>query len=102
MKTYNDYYDDSMRMDDIEKAQSFELQQFSPLNEKSEERVNHPDHYNPGTYEAINVIEAYELNFNLGNSIKYILRAGRKKSDKLSNKEKQIEDLKKAACYVIK
>lgn len=58
-------------------------------------RVNHPDYYggedNP--YEAIKIIEAYDLNFSLGNVIKYVLRAG-KKSDSA------IEDLEKAAHYI--
>ena len=39
--------------------------------------VDHPNHYggedNP--YEAIKVIEAWDLNFNLGNVVKYISRA---------------------------
>lgn len=42
--------------------------------------VNHPDHYggedNP--YEAIKVIEAWDLGFNLGNTVKYIARTVRK------------------------
>lgn len=58
------------------------------------EMVNHPAHYggagNP--YEAIKVIEAWELGFCLGNTVKYISRAG-KKGDTL-------EDLKKAAWYL--
>jgi hypothetical protein len=56
--------------------------------------VNNPPHYggagNP--YEAINVVEAWSLNFNLGNVLKYIARAG-KKGDAL-------EDLKKARWYL--
>ena len=59
------------------------------------EKVNHPDHYggenNP--YEAIKVIEAWDLNFHLGNVIKYISRAGKKS-------ENSIEDLKKAEWYL--
>lgn len=58
------------------------------------DNVNHPAHYggadNP--YEAIKVIEAWGLNFNLGNSAKYISRAGKKGS--------RLEDLKKAAWYL--
>lgn len=58
------------------------------------EAVNHPAHYggadNP--YEAIKVIEAWALGFNLGNTVKYISRAGKKGSS--------IEDLKKAAWYL--
>ena len=58
--------------------------------------VDHPAHYggelNP--YEAIKVIEAWELGFCLGNAVKYISRAGKK------DPEKTIEDLKKARWYV--
>jgi hypothetical protein len=60
------------------------------------EAVNHPAHYggaeNP--YEAIKVIEAWELNFNLGNVLKYVSRAGRKDASR------DIEDLEKAAAYL--
>lgn len=58
--------------------------------------VNHPAHYggadNP--YEAIKVIEAWELGFCLGNTVKYISRAG------IKDENKTIEDLKKAAWYL--
>lgn len=60
------------------------------------EAVNHPEHYggkdNP--YEAIKVIRAWELDFELGNVVKYISRAGKK------DKSKEIEDLKKAVKYL--
>jgi hypothetical protein len=49
--------------------------------------VNHPSHYNFGKYEVIDVIEDWDLGFNLGNTIKYIARAGRK-GDKLTDLEK--------------
>ena len=56
--------------------------------------VNNPKHYggadNP--YEAIKVIEAWGLNFNLGNTAKYISRAGKKES--------VLRDLKKARWYL--
>ena len=58
------------------------------------EMVNHPTHYggedNP--YEAIKVIEAWDLNFNLGNVIKYVSRAGKKNNT--------LEDLEKASWYL--
>lgn len=58
--------------------------------------VNHPAHYggedNP--YEAIRVIEAWGLGFSLGNTVKYISRAGKKDPAKL------LQDLKKAAWYL--
>ena len=40
------------------------------------------------------------MNFNLGNVIKYILRAGHKSEEGLSDKQKHIEDLKKALFYI--
>lgn len=60
--------------------------------EPSKETVNHPNHYNTGEYEVIDVIEDWDLNFNLGNAIKYIARCNHK-----GNKE---EDLKKAVFYI--
>ena len=59
------------------------------------ESINHPEHYGgDNTYEAIKVIEAWNLDFSLGNTIKYISRAGKK------DKAKEIEDLKKALWYL--
>lgn len=56
--------------------------------------VDHPQHYggkdNP--YEAIKVIEAWGLGFCLGNTLKYISRAGKKGS--------VVEDLEKARWYL--
>ena len=54
--------------------------------------VHNPPHYKSGGIEAIDVIEAFELNFRLANVIKYVLRAGRKGD--------AIEDLEKAAWYL--
>ena len=59
--------------------------------QEKKETVNHPQHYNKGI-EAIDIIESWDLNFSLGNAIKYILRA--------PHKSNQIEDLKKAKWYV--
>ena len=60
----------------------------------SPEVVDHPPHYggadNP--YEAIKVIEAWELGFNLGNAAKYIARAEKKGS--------LIQDLEKARWHL--
>ncbi|WP_316189862.1 DUF3310 domain-containing protein [Bradyrhizobium sp. SZCCHNS1054] len=56
--------------------------------------VDHPAHYGgeDNSYEAIKVVEAWDLDFYLGNVIKYVSRAG-KKGDEL-------EDLKKARWYL--
>lgn len=56
--------------------------------------VNHPTHYTAGGIEAIDVIEAWQLDFCLGNTVKYISRAGRKDPTKL------VEDLQKARWYL--
>ena len=60
-----------------------------------------PEHYkSESKLEAIEVIEAFDLNFHRGNIVKYILRAGRKTEKGYENKEKQLEDLKKSKWYL--
>ncbi|CAN1553371.1 SaV-like [Spirosomataceae bacterium] len=58
------------------------------------EAVNHPAHYGgeDNAYEAIKVIEAWGLDFLLGNTVKYIARAGKK--------DCELQDLKKAKFYL--
>ena len=64
------------------------------MDEDDNDQVIHPQHYgganNP--YEAIKVIEAWEVGFNLGNTLKYISRAGKK--------DNIIQDLEKALFYL--
>jgi len=64
--------------------------------DEKKESINHPTHYggqqNP--YEAIKIIEALDLGFCLGNTLKYISRAGKK------DQANEIEDLKKARWYL--
>ena len=62
--------------------------------------VNHPDHYTEGAVEPIDLIDGLELNFNRGNVVKYVARAGRKKSQGKSLQAKELEDLKKACWYL--
>jgi hypothetical protein len=60
-----------------------------------------PDHYQSNTnLEAIDVIEAFDLNFHRGNIVKYVLRAGKKTEKGYENKQKQLEDLNKAKWYL--
>ena len=58
------------------------------------EAIDHPQHYggadNP--FEAIKVIEAWQLDFCLGNAVKYISRAGKKGA--------ALDDLRKARWYI--
>ena len=64
------------------------------IDEDNNSSVIHPQHYggkdNP--YEAIKVIEAWGVGFNLGNTLKYISRAGKK--------DNIIQDLEKALFYL--
>lgn len=58
-----------------------------------------PAHYNRGGIEAIDVIHAWGLGFDLGNALKYIARAGYKpKGDDLE--AGRVEDLRKARTYI--
>lgn len=55
--------------------------------------VSRPSHYTEGRkYEPRKVIADWKLNFNLGNAVKYISRAGRK--------DDKIKDLRKAIQYI--
>jgi hypothetical protein len=56
------------------------------------DRINHPSHYTFSGLEPIQVIEAWGLNFHLGNVVKYVARADYKGS--------ALDDLKKAAWYL--
>lgn len=58
------------------------------------DNVNHPAYYTDGKIEVIDFIEDKKLGFNLGNTVKYICRAGKK------DPEKTIEDLQKAEWYL--
>ena len=65
------------------------------FNPKSDpDPVNHPPHYGGGDdpYEAIKVIHAWNLGFDLGNVLKYIRRADLKGTP--------IQDLEKAKFYL--
>ena len=57
--------------------------------------INHPEHYNkhPSGVECIDIVEHF--NFNLGNAIKYMWRAGLKT-------ENRMEDLEKAKWYILR
>lgn len=58
------------------------------------EKIEHPTYYNVGGIEVSDFIEAYGLDFNCGNVVKYIARAGRKGS------ESTLAALQKAQVYL--
>lgn len=53
-----------------------------------------PSYYKEGKIEVIDFIEDKELNYHRGNAIKYIVRAGKKKTSR------EIDDLQKAIWYL--
>ena len=58
----------------------------------TEDVVNHPSHYKVGGIETIDFIEAKNLNYRLGNVVKYLTRA--------DHKGERLENLKKAQWYL--
>ena len=66
------------------------------------DKVQHPSHYTwLKELCGIEVIDiTRHLDFDLGNAIKYILRAGRKSEEGYSEADKTIEDLQKAIFYL--
>ena len=64
------------------------------MNDTMHDRVNHPSHYTGFSHgaEVIDITEC--LNYNRGNAIKYLARAGQK------DPATELEDLMKAEWYV--
>ena len=67
---------------------------MSEVIKQIDDPVSHPSHYTDGNIEVIDYIEDKNFNFNLGNVVKYVSRAGKK------DVNKTIEDLKKASWYL--
>lgn len=69
-------------------------------NQKMNDNVNHPTWYiqHPSGIECISITRHYC--FSIGNAIKYLWRAGLKKDPSMDDKQKEIEDLKKAIWYI--
>lgn len=64
------------------------------LNDGEIKHINSsPSHYQ-GTTQPIDLINAQNLNFNLGNVVKYVCRAGKKQG------ESNLKDLEKAKDYI--
>jgi hypothetical protein len=75
-----------------ESAKDALASQLITMEEPASDPVNHPAHYKTGGIETIDFIEAKELNYNMGNAVKYISRAEHK-----GNKR---QDLEKAVWYL--
>lgn len=77
-----------------------EFERVTPPDQSRDDSVNHPSHYtsDPSGVECIQITR--HRNFNVGNSIKYLWRAGLKDEPGRDAREKQIEDLRKAVWYI--
>ena len=61
--------------------------------EKKLDLVNKPPHYTTGGVDTLDFIEAKDLNYRLGNVVKYVVRCGKKGTD-------PVQDLEKAMFYL--
>lgn len=80
--------------EDAQKAdENLALKISDEYGKSTDDPVNHPKHYTH--YKGVEVIQlTRQMNFNRGNAVKYIARAG------LKDPSKEIEDLEKAAFYI--
>ena len=78
------------------------LKEMLDKEEISTDNVNHPEWYtkHPSGIECIDIAKYYD--FCIGNAFKYLWRAGLKKDASLEDKQKEVEDLKKAMWYINK
>lgn len=63
------------------------------VNDEEQPTISTPTHYQ-GTTQPIDLINAQNLNFNLGNVVKYVCRAGKKDGENI------LSDLEKAKNYI--
>ena len=81
---------------------TFEDEEEENQNESIDDKVSHPSHYTwLKELCGIEVIDvARHLDFDTGNALKYLLRAGKKSEEGYTDKEKEIQDLEKAVWYI--
>lgn len=72
---------------------NFSLSHLKNLNKQQPFISSTPPHYQ-GNIQPIDLINAQDLNFNLGNVVKYVCRAGKKQGENI------LSDLEKAKDYI--
>lgn len=90
---------------ELEKICNYNSLQESKSEQKEttqKDNVNHPSHYSYlKELCGVEVIDiTRHLDFDTGNAVKYLLRAGHKSEEGYTDKDKAIEDLKKAVFYI--
>ncbi|EAC8432167.1 DUF3310 domain-containing protein [Listeria monocytogenes] len=61
---------------------------------RMKDEISQPSHYTSGGIEPIKFIQSHNMNFEKGNVIKYVTRAGKKEG------QNEVKDLKKARQYL--
>ena len=80
--------------EDCYSESDFVMRNYNVLFGQEDDPVNHPSHYTKGKIEVADFIADQKLNFDRGNAVKYVCRAGSK------DPEKEIQDLEKAIWYI--
>ena len=75
------------------RKQEIEILKRITIDKMLKEQQTTPTHYQ-GTIQPIDLINAQDLNFNLGNVVKYVCRAGKKQGENI------LSDLEKAKNYI--
>lgn len=70
----------------------FRMKALEDVDKPASDPVHHPSHYTYGKIETIDFIMDKDLNFNLGNAVKYVVRSG--------HKGNAVQDLEKAKQYI--
>ena len=84
-----------LRLEGLKELAAREVGATATAPKTAPEQVDHPTHYHAlSGFEVIEIIEAWSLNFNRGNALKYLARAGRK------DPATEAQDLKKALWYI--
>lgn len=91
------YFDENRNLDNSKMSNK-----INPKMMMSKKELGIPDYYIGITYkyEARKVIEDWNLSYNVGTAVSYLLRAGKKLEEGMSNKDKHIEDIQKAINHL--
>lgn len=100
-KYYYDYKRNRDWKDEIIDNDNIKGGSLDYLNETAKE-INIPSYYIGSVYgyEARKVVEDWNLSYNVGTAVSYLLRAGKKKEKGMSDSNKHIEDIEKAMNHL--
>lgn len=97
MKKSKYYYESDRNLDNSKMSNK-----INPKMMMSKEELGIPSYYIGSTYkyEARKVVEDWNLSYNTGTAVSYLLRAGKKTEEGMSNNEKHIQDIQKAINHL--